>query len=38
MKWQVNSRFKYNHQTSEEAVAESMEANEYEFYEDGSIA
>ena len=38
MKWQVNSRFKYNHQTSEEAVAESMEANEYEFYEDGSAA
>ena len=28
----------YEYQTSEEAVAESMEANEYEFYEDGSIA
>ena len=28
----------YEYQTSEEAVAESMAANEYEFYEDGSIA
>ncbi len=28
----------YEYQTSEEAVAEAMAANEYEFYEDGSIA